>query len=775
MNEISRRQMILAMTASPLALAGLAGCGGGGAGAGSSNLGVTSTAGTVALPSGFSLPMTTLKVETGLGSSALQANRGFTVNTLAQATGPTLAWLRTDSKVVLAGFIDSGHGVIDARSTALALLFFALGGQTIPAAEKAHLLQLIDADSTVGPLASVIALRIAANPTALADGDAQIGSALKTAVDALRSHTPSRSVKLGADSRAGRLRSVSRTDDFGSLLQLSPAGLQSNVEVLQGDPPQSIIATNHARRYCSVFVYEIGTENKAGVRTDHPKAKLAMSSVSLFSTRALGVLSTIFGFFKRDTAFVPVSTSPITLSQANGVSKTFFEVVVLGSSTLLFDPGFFSEARYADEVTAWREELTELNLISWLGDIVFGLLLEVWGLRSLTANQAAVDAAIKSFRSLEGGAWAHIALLAGSGKLIEATKEFLLFSTESAETAVRIRAALAALLPEVGGSIGATEAAAGAKICLAMFQAAFAAAGVVLGAVDIGAVLYDLANSERGERWQATLVRQEVRISPAAITLKPGDGTSFSATIPGGTAGTIVYKWTVAASFAVLTDTTSGKSGRTFETSSAHVSLATTPSDRSNITVTVEALRVGDGGARTSLGTAQSAVTMKEEEDVPLGSVRVRLSNVPGTDLDQTLVRDLDRVRAQQVPAAQGAKVPILVESVHELVANFGPKNTQLFMLLDFGTAIKKGQSVDATLREHGVGLNMRLGGPTTGGAAVRFVATSGSIIVDAADVSSDSATIKFHGTAAMARQDDPGQTFTATLNGWISDIKLLA
>jgi hypothetical protein len=760
--------MIMTMTASPFALAGLTGCGGGGGTAGGASL--KQIVGLVTFPAGMTLPVTDFKVENGFGNSAIATDRSFKANVVAQAEGPTLAWLRNADKSVFMGFIDDTNNTIDARSTALVMLYFALDGFNVPAASKSKLLELIAADSTLAPLVAAIETATAVNPFAINDGNAAVNTAFKNAIDAIRAQTPSRAARIDKALQPSRAASSRAIGD--SLLQISPSGLKSNLEVLQGDPLQSFIVTNHARRHCRVFTYEVGKEDALGVRTDYPKAKLAASPVPLGSTRALGIMSTIFGFFKRDTAFTPVSTEPQQLEQTEGALKTFFEVVVLGSSTLILPYPLPVSARYNDEAERWHAEISALNLVSWLGDIVFGILLEIWGMHDLIRGPAAVDAAIAAFRAVEFDTWGLIIGLAASGKMAQATQEFLGFASKSVEHAVRLRAALAALLPNVGVAVGTEEAAAGAQVCLKMFQAAFAAVGVVIGAVDVGAVLYDLANSEYIEYWNADLIKQTVRLSPASITLKPGDETTFTAVLPTGFTGNVVYKWTVAAAFAVLTDTVGGHSGRTFETSANHVALVTTPSDKSNITVTVEAIKV-DGANRTSIGTAQAPVTMKEDEDVPFGSVRAKLSNSPGPNLDPTLVREMGRVRAQQIPPTQGAIRPIIIDSVHELVAGFGAKNTQLFMELNFGDRIFEDQVVSLTF-DRGQGMNMRVGGPTTGGAAVRFIAKSGSIRVLLAAVTSDTATIKFTGSASMQAQDDPSLNFDVTLDGWITDITLL-
>ena len=616
----TRREVLVGLILSPLTLAGC----GGGSGNNGGGLSLNATRGNAAFPAGFALPPTGLKAESGLGSGALSPSGAFTVPVVAQAVGPTLTWIRSSEKAVMAGFVDANNTVIDAQSTAIALLYFALGGFEIPGTRKSELLGLIRAEAAVPPLVAVIARRMAVNPYALADGDAEVGAALKAAVDAILAGKPVRSVKLSAASRKPSVL-ASRAPD--ARLLLTPDGLHSNVEVLQADKPQSCTVTNHARRYCRVYVYETGKEAQNGIRTNYPQAKFADPFVPLGSTAALGVFTTIFGFFNRQTAFVPVSTKPITLTMATGSTKTFFEVIVLGSSNIAFQPAFFNDPKYAAEKERWESAIVRMNLASWLIDIIFGMVLEVWGLRDLVKGEQAVEAAIEAFRKEEVGVFAQILALAGSGKFVEATKDFLLFATASRENAIRIRSALAALIPEVGGTIGAAEAAAGAQVCLRMFQAAFAGVGVVLGAGDLGAVLWDMATSEQGERWQATLFVPRVTLSPATATIAPGESQALFANA-GLTGVTLKYAWTLTGSdLANLAG--DGQAGRNFETNTNSVTLATTPSTRGKLTVAVRVFQVNGDGTRSEIGTASSVINVTD--DLPPNTVKIRFTSLnPG-------------------------------------------------------------------------------------------------------------------------------------------------
>ncbi|MBB6052645.1 hypothetical protein [Armatimonas rosea] len=617
---LQRRNLLKLALALPLA-----GCGGGwqpgfgpikGGGSGGDNSVPTrSVAGRVVFPTGTPVTLSALKVETALGAVAIDGNGSCQIPTSQTATSPTLAWVRNNTAVLYLGFVDDGDATIDATSTAVALLYLSLGGFQAEEVSKSLLLSGLRKHAATATLAQVVAARVTAVPTALAEGDAALGAALKTAHNALVA-------ELSATGRATATPapSRSRATTTASLL-LEPAIAQSNLRVDQATAPQTFIATNQARRYCQVMTYEINRENKSGQRTNPSKARL-VSSVWLPSTPALGFKDTATGFFSRKTAFTPVATDPITLSMNDGDAKTFFEVVVLGSSSLVGDPPVYSEPRYASEVGVWREIRADLNLSSWVADVLLGLLLELWGLRDFVAQKGAIREAVQKFRKDYATIETRLFIAADAGDLSGALTEVLrLLATNPAFVEYMVSLSIT-LSPNLKSYLFADTVKNSTALLAKSLMTVLNVAGLVLGAGDLGAVIVDLASSEPVERWSATLVTSDVTLSPALATIAPGDSLALSARLPNALGANIVYKWSLVGSdLATLTDVKEGKSGLSFETSGSDISLATTPSTKGTLTVTVEAVELSSGGNRTSRGQALSTVTVND--DVPFGSVRV--------------------------------------------------------------------------------------------------------------------------------------------------------
>ena len=162
-----------------------------------------------------------------------------------------------------------------------------------------------------------------------------------------------------------------------------------------------------------------------------------------------------------------------------------------------------------------------------------------------------------------------------------------------------------------------------------MLARALGVAGLILGAGDLGSVIHDLTVADDADRWNVTLLQPTLQISPPSVTIQPGGSQTFSAKLPVGVTGTIVYDWSTTALIGVLSDG-AGKTGRSFETSVATVTLQTTPSDVSPLTVSVIAYQVAPGGGRSTIGDANATVTLSTTAPKTIPAGKLYLENFPG-------------------------------------------------------------------------------------------------------------------------------------------------
>lgn len=641
----------------------LTGCGGGGS---DISLPTRTVNGTLSLPAGFPVSPRELRVETAMGGQGVAADGTFSIPVSEGETAPTLTWVRSGENLLLMGFVAAG-GTLSVRSTAVALLYFGLGGYSLPTNNKANLLALIDAHAATTALTNVMTTRLTASPTALNTEDPEIAATLKTAMDTLLAErpAPTRATQVPAASRATRA-------EGSALLVTSPNTLQSNLELIQGNEAQSIVVTNHSRRYCQVYVYETGNKQKGGAATTYTSAKV-ITTTRLKPTAALSVGSTIFGFYSGQTAFVPVSTDPIGLAMASGAEKTEFETVVLGASSIVTDPPIYSDPKYAGQVETWRESRRVLNAISWIVDAVLGLLWELWGVRDLVTSDAALEAAVASLRKLQGQAWLDVFTAVENGNTSLATQRFLKLCAQGDAESVLVLSSITAILsPALWRILERGTLKNSLTLITTPILKLFNAAGVLIGAGDLAAVFWDLAHGEPAERWSATLFTSDVTLSPASATITPGDSQTLTANVPAVPGTDLIYLWSLAGSnLATLTSTADGKSGTSIETKSPVVSLVTTPSTNGTITVTVQAMERDSGGALNSRGQASSVI--KVNDDVPFGQVRVTFN---GT------TRLLPKLSTQKLSGTSGLAIGAMYQKMN---AEFA-KIDGLKLVLEFPT-----------------------------------------------------------------------------------------
>ena len=402
---MDRRQFVISAFGAGLAALGVEGCGGGGSSAGAGGGSQTQTVrGVVKLPPGFSLKLTDLSIDNAAASTPLSASAMFSAQ--VQPTVPSLVLLRHNSdRGVMFGFVDptSATITIDAQAQAVALLYLALDGYTIPVENKREVLGLIASHPSIGPLTAAVNARLAADPFAFEDGDAQLGAALQTAFNAIKaSSRAGRSITTPSGSgilQPGKLSDIqdgsTRASAIPLQLLVTPSSEQSGVEVLQDSNSIGVLATNHYRRRCQVLTYITGIDDANGAHTDYPLAKAVGAPVVLGSTTALGIFSTLQNLFSGNTAFTPVSTPVIPLAMAQGAAKTYFDVVVLGSANNQNpEPAFFSDPRYANEVAGWRATRGNLNQESLVADTSFGLLVELCGFTFAVPAEVSIQSSI---------------------------------------------------------------------------------------------------------------------------------------------------------------------------------------------------------------------------------------------------------------------------------------------------------------------------------------------------------------------------------------------
>ena len=606
---LTRRQTLQSLAAAAVfstgagaTLFGLAGCGGGGAGGGGGGVKLQTLRIPVELPAGFSLPLNELEGGTAFGTGPLDA-QGFSAKINADA--PTFAYLRhkPTGKFVLAALVGAGRLGLTPLGSGVASMAISMGYVGLPSTNLTQALALLEGNADVKALGDAIASAMATDPYAITAEEGAVATAMKVAFDALKGGANPQS-KPGASPRA-----ATRGRAPAPLIQVAPSDEQGGFRVDQGDPGQ-IVPTNLKRRPAAAYTYRVGHTPGAGASDGSAAVRTNVQDI-VATTSLLGSVLTIGA----SPAWAAVPGQGVDLTNEGKDTKTHYETVVLmGSSGWGSDPAFFAEPRYAGEIAEWRAKSETLNEYAFNG-IVLDIFKTI-GSSALGALSYAQSAAISG--QLASTLQPAILVFIKKGGFYGGLRELLRLMI-GGNTASR-RVVLFALQQTGAITTGLESAAITASIvALAEFAlAALAASGALLGLADAVGTGWDSVTSPTGVRWQETALKADIAITPETQTIVRGASATLTADVVGRPATSeTVYTWKITggSDLAVLSDG-HGKTGRSFETGQASVTLATTPSTQGDVTVSVEAF-VGDD----VVGPATAKVILTEAQPYILQTI----------------------------------------------------------------------------------------------------------------------------------------------------------
>lgn len=632
----ARRRLLLAapagaLLASPLALLG---CGGGGGGDASPGADAT-----VTLPAGIDAKDVLL-----VSSADEHVVEGGKASLTLSGSGPSLvSAVHANGRVVALGLLHAGASgqSLGARSSAEALLFMALGGSLLGAADRTRVLDLLRADAAVGPVAAVIEARWAVDPFALDGPDAQVVGAVGTALAGLRGARAAAMCSRVAAAQRKRPLAVE------PLQRIEPSTAVSGVTVLQADGTDSapgIKLQNTKRRPGLAHVYETAYTPTDGQAIELGLARVEYERIEVPSTQSLSLFSAIGQMAGGAVPWAPVETARYGLTQHAGAEQTVYETVYLTPVWDRPEPDFFLAVRYSLARSDWRDELKDLYAASQL-ELVFGAVLEALGLGGQHLGAATLDEAIAAIRAGASGTPDVIALLesAGAGKaLLAGWRAWLLnVSQGNAIVSGAYRVGVSTVVRQADAQLAKQIAAANLSARrLAMFRAALRAllaVAVVAGAIDTTAQYRDLHEGEPAHLVTSTLVAPKVLISPSSGSVSRGGELVLTARVAGAQQLTLEYAWSMSGSDLANLRDASGHVGRSFTSSDDKVTLATTPSTQGTLGVSVEAF-VLRNGERLSVGTATASIEVNQTR-VTLAPAEARL---PRTGGNQNYVVTID-------------------------------------------------------------------------------------------------------------------------------------
>ncbi len=357
-----RRKLLLGLPSglalsTPLALIG---CGGGGDDGGSTeaasdnslhdsgrafagDTGFTEVTVGVELPAGVTVPAGGLAAHTLLG--------GFGVMSAGTATlrvafaGPQLATLYTADKLpLLFGFVGDGLPPLSARSTATALIAFALGTEWVEGSTSRAWIAEVHASTAAATLADVIAAELAADVYAVAGSNRAIDAAL---VDAVRTLLPA---------AATATPSAERARPYG--IGVNPPNPASGVQPVIAEALNTIYVQNEKLRRAWYVVHREGHVAADGsVVPDAGRTVVVSGDIPMLpafdsASSIIGSVTTaLYAGDDTGLAFSKTAETTLVLSP-EGARNTNFSTTVLmaGNSKLGYDQAAFDKLTYEEKL-----------------------------------------------------------------------------------------------------------------------------------------------------------------------------------------------------------------------------------------------------------------------------------------------------------------------------------------------------------------------------------------------------------------------------------------
>jgi hypothetical protein len=572
-------------------------------------LGRVQAATVVQPPSGTNLGLSDLRIRTDQGDFPIGSD-GRSIPLVNRSGVFLVTVVNANGDAVLLGSVTTAGNrpAINARSTGVVLLYYALGGWSVSGVDLYTVLVSLEFSDTtiIDTLEAAIAAAIVRNPTALASGDAAIKDAVNAAVAAFEAAAVAKIVPTQDGEPASRLRvlagetSVAVTPSFG--VRQSGAYLQESSE--------GISLTNTFPRRGRLYVFETGYTDPDGTHHDNtPPLQIGTATdvPPAQSPSSFGVLGAL-----GNDSLAPVTLPGIALPPHAGAVDTAFDLLLIGPTVDLAAPSpLLVSGPYTAQSQAWINEAYSLRQDAFVADF----LVPFCGLIA-TGNPIQIPEALKP---------AGIAALRQQVDGFLATKDISL--NTSADVASGLLAFFEALrddnafrdsfmstLVTAYGTLNA-RAMDGTNLESNLLTAlnAFgleACVRIGLNRRDLGGVLHALTGSKDVERWQATLSKVRLTPSPALVTpLGPAVVLSAKADVE----GSLCYRWSLGAPLGSLEELGGSQQlGDSFDSGASQVKFFVASSEVNNTTLNTVSVQVYSvaAGAEDSCDTAIAQGTL---------------------------------------------------------------------------------------------------------------------------------------------------------------------
>jgi hypothetical protein len=553
--------------------------------------------GTVALPAGVNVQLSSLTVVNSIGTAPLGANGAFTL--LMYSDGPQLtAVIDKNGSTLLIGFLSPSSTTLDVNSTAAALLFFATASFALTSDLRDEMMTLVPSAPGISGLASAIGGALAANPDAFATSNPAVATALQSMVSSLlQTSSAARTAagrRINAVLTAGRGSASTRRAQSVLINPLQPASGLTPIS----DFPNGVHFQNTLRRPADLYIDRVSFVDAQG---NTQAARLSLTpSAPINIPPTVGVsttVATLVDIVQGKYAYAPITTASTALPLVANAQSTLYQLTTVG-------PGL-NEGALGQVTAEEQQDQEDLSVEFLLKDMALPLLLEfavpghdIDHALGTTGSDFVIHDLVHAAEAVPG-----VAQAAQNGEWGQALKLLLdQVNTSQSAFALAVQTALDGILQNQG--ILAQQQA--FKVASA-FMNAVRTTDQILTAFDASVMEAGLTQSDEADIWTVTVVADQVTLTPQTATVANGTTQTFTANVPSqsGSGTTLVWTWANTATSGHLTDGIAGHLDN-FNSSNNAVTYTANPTGSGTDTITVTAFLV-QGQNRVQVGSPVTA------------------------------------------------------------------------------------------------------------------------------------------------------------------------
>lgn len=603
----------------------------------------------VELPSGINLAITGLRLVSAEGAADIAAD-GSVTPTLPGLERHLVQVVDSADRIILFGYAQAAGTTplpINAKSTAVVLLYFALGAWTLPSdLARGDVLRELNFsyDDIVDELTATIESAMRDNPRAINDGDERIVNAVTAARDEILASAGEPIAKAVKDHAKIGPNLQSSDSTAQGFITTHPARTvaQSGLFLRTSLSSDGITPLNRIRRRGKLFAYLTATESATGEVTMHDPIAYVAGPVDILpagsNAAGNGVLNQAIDgsatwdptlsetIHLVDEEIVLPGDDPIVPDESDAAIR-HFDIVVLGPALdQPATPALLDEPRFAD---VRGELLAVIDDLSWRTFLLdyFVPLIDEFGVGTVILTpEATTDARVAALRALVEP------VIAASGLSLKTTQGYaaaleLCLEEFKNNTAFR-NSYLSIMKRSMGSANGSLNYNAVGERAVRTLLSILG--GVVIVGVpdvgDVGAIFAHLQNSNEADLWEATMSRVSIYPQQPEVT-KQFLGVRLSAKVGAAEGRMLCYEWSCPSGFGFISETQGTQLSTRFLSDESAINYTAIPTlvnnnDLDAVTVTVYDMTdaggatsncVQNAGLGVSLGSAAVTVYGRDE------------------------------------------------------------------------------------------------------------------------------------------------------------------